>query len=59
MLKVTNAKVCASIVLARSFLASIKGIASTERKSCGTNAKDSTRKLFDRVRRELRWRAVL
>ena len=41
MLKVTNANVCASIVLAKSFFASKNGMASTERNSCGMNASDS------------------
>lgn len=41
LLKETKANVCASIVLARSFLARRSGSAKELRKSCGTNARDS------------------
>lgn len=41
LLKVTKAKVCASIVLARSFLASRSGRAMAERNNCGMKARDS------------------
>jgi hypothetical protein len=41
LLNVTKAKVCASMVLARSFLASKRGRAIADRKSCGMKAKDS------------------
>jgi len=44
LLKVTKANVCASIVLARSFLASNNGITTKESKICGRNASDSMRK---------------
>lgn len=43
LLNVTNAKVCASIVPARSFLASKIGIATNESKICGRKARLSTR----------------
>lgn len=42
LLKVTNAKVCASIVEARSFFASANGMAMVLKKICGTNAHDSS-----------------
>jgi len=42
LLNVTNANVCASIVPGKSFLASPNGMAKTERKSWGANARDST-----------------
>lgn len=42
LLKVTKAKVCASIVDGRSFLASNKGKAIAERNSCGMKARDSS-----------------
>jgi len=41
LLKVTKAKVCASMVEGRSFFASIRGSATAERKSCGRKARDS------------------
>lgn len=41
LLKVTKAKVCASIVLARSFFANNRGIAARESRICGMNARDS------------------
>lgn len=41
LLNVTNANVCASMQLARSFLAKVRGMATTLRKSCGMNASDS------------------
>lgn len=41
LLKVTNAKVWASIVDGRSFFARIRGRAMAERKSCGMKARDS------------------
>jgi len=42
LLNVTNAKVCASIVDARSFFARRRGRAKAERKSCGMKARDSS-----------------
>ncbi len=42
MLKVTKAKVCASIVDGRSFFARRRGRAKVERKSCGMKAKASS-----------------
>lgn len=41
LLNVTNAKVCASIVPGSDLFARASGMASAERKSCGTNATDS------------------
>ena len=41
MLKVTNAKVCAIMEVARSFLARTKGMNTVERRICGRNATDS------------------
>ena len=41
LLKVTKAKVCASIAVARFFLASTNGSATTAKKSWGINARDS------------------
>jgi hypothetical protein len=42
LLKETNAKVWASIVDGRSFLASMSGSANADRNSCGMNATDSS-----------------
>lgn len=44
LLNVTKAKVCASIVEARSFFARRNGSTIAERKSCGTKASDSSLK---------------
>lgn len=43
LLNVTKASVCASMVLARSFLANERGIATSESRICGMNARDSIR----------------
>jgi hypothetical protein len=43
LLKDTNAKVCASMVAGRSFLARMKGNAKADRKIWGINAADSRR----------------
>ena len=42
LLKVTNAKVCASMVDGRSFFARRRGKANAERKSWGMKARDSS-----------------
>jgi hypothetical protein len=42
LFKVTKAKVCASIVEGKSFLAKRSGRAKAERKSCGMKARDSS-----------------
>lgn len=59
MFHATNAKVCASIVAARSFFAKAKGRATTERKSCGMNASDSKCRVVEAAGDELRYRTVL
>lgn len=59
LLKVTNANVCASIVLAKSCLASNKGIAMRESEICGKNASDSTWKPVSEGCWELRCSRVL
>jgi len=41
LLNVTNAKVCANIVVGRSYLANASGKAIAEMRSCGRNARDS------------------
>lgn len=45
LLNVTKAKVCASMVLARSFFANSKGMTTKESRICGMNARDSMRML--------------
>src|SRR5690554_5923665 len=44
LLKVTKAKVCAIIEVARSFFATTRGIRTAERSSWGMKARDSVRK---------------
>lgn len=44
LLKVTKAKVCAIIDVARSRLARARGIKTHERSSCGRKARDSMRR---------------
>jgi len=44
LLKATNANVCASIVLGRSFFANTSGMATAERNNCGAKARDSRRR---------------
>ena len=48
LLKATNANVCASIVPARSFLASARGSRTAERLSWGMNARDS-KCIFEKI----------
>jgi hypothetical protein len=43
LLNVTNANVCANMVLAMSLFASNRGIATRESRICGMNARDSMR----------------
>lgn len=59
LLKVTKAKVCASIVEGRSFLASRRGRAKAERKSCGMKARDSSFIEWVEGEAEERYRRVL
>lgn len=61
LLKVTKAKVCASMVLGRSFLASRRGRAMAERNSCGMKARDSRFMVFvdDEGREDERYKRVL
>ena len=40
LLNVTKAKVCASIVLARSVFARVRGMRTAERRSCGMKARE-------------------
>lgn len=55
MLNVTNAKVWANIVLARSLFANCKGSTRSESIICGRKAKDSARKPEPFGCIELRW----
>lgn len=59
LLNVTNANVCASIVLAKSCFASSKGIAIRESEICGKKASDSTRRPVSEGCWELRCSRVL
>ena len=59
LLKETNAKVWASIVEGRSFLAKRSGRAMAERKSCGRKASDSRCRLEVPGLDEFRYRRVL
>lgn len=47
LLNVTNANVCAIILVARSFLANTSGITTHESNSCGTNARASMRGIIE------------
>ena len=58
-MKDTNAKVCANIVDARSFLARIRGNAKAARKSCGRKANDSKGIELTPTGDEFRYKRVL
>jgi len=59
LLKVTKAKVCASMVDGRSRFANTSGIATALKHSWGTNASDSRCRLEDAAGEELRYSRVL
>lgn len=59
LLKVTNANVCASMDVARSFLARTMGIMMVERVSCGKNAADSILKVAPEGIAESRYSRML
>lgn len=59
LLKDTNAKVCASIVAGRSFLARMRGNAKADRKIWGINAADSRRMIEVLETDELKYNSVL
>jgi hypothetical protein len=59
LLKVTNAKVCASNVDGRSFFARQRGMATIDRNICGMNAADSMRNPVTLHLEELRYRRML
>ena len=58
LLKATNANVCASIVLGRSFFARARGMMMALRASCGMKARDS-KWSFEGEEEEERWRRML
>lgn len=59
MLKVTKAKVCASIEVGRSFLDVARGMSTHESRSCGMKARDSSRRIDEDGNTEVRYSCVL
>lgn len=59
MLNVTKANVCAIMLVARSFLASTRGISTQERDSWGRKARDSMRRGEAFGSAEVRYRRML
>jgi hypothetical protein len=59
LLKVTKAKVCASIEVGRSFLDVARGMSTHESRSCGMKARDSSRRIDEDGNAEVRYSCVL
>lgn len=59
LLNVTNANVCAIMLVARSFLATASGISTHDRSNCGKKASDSVRSDEEEGDAELRYSRTL